>query len=164
MLRKAERRIKYFIIRLLRIKDKTHKIALGFTLGLLINFVPTFGFGPLVSVVFARLFGGNAVAGLLGGISLIWIFPLLMYLNFAVGYVLLPIEVEELVEDIEGAEDVLEAGVELGRAFFVGMAVNMLVTGIILYAALYIALTHFRRAMLRYIRRVWLAKDKQRSR
>ncbi|MDQ0338211.1 uncharacterized protein (DUF2062 family) [Caldalkalibacillus uzonensis] len=149
---------------MLRIKDKAHKIALGFTLGLLINFVPTFGFGPLVSVAFARLFRGNAVAGLLGGISLIWVFPLLMYFNFAVGHALLPIEVDELVEDIEGAGEALEAGVELGRAFFVGMLLNMLMTGIILYATLYVLLTRFRRAMLQHIRRVWLEKDKHRSR
>jgi len=54
-------------MRLLRVRDKSERVAPGFALGLVINFFPTFGFGFLISGALARLVGGNFVAGLVGG-------------------------------------------------------------------------------------------------
>ncbi|MEH7590416.1 MULTISPECIES: DUF2062 domain-containing protein [Priestia] len=44
-----KRRFKYLLIKLLRLKDHSHKVALGFSLGSVVNFVPTFGFGLIIS-------------------------------------------------------------------------------------------------------------------
>lgn len=65
-----ERRFKYLLIKLLRLKDHSHKVALGFSLGSVVNFVPTFGFGLILSVGLAKLCKGNSIAGLMGGMFL----------------------------------------------------------------------------------------------
>lgn len=62
-----KRRFKYLLIKLLRLKDHSHKVALGFSLGSVVNFVPTFGFGIILSVGLAKLCKGNSIAGLIGG-------------------------------------------------------------------------------------------------
>jgi uncharacterized protein (DUF2062 family) len=156
MIRKLERRFKYLIIKLLRIHDKAHSIALGFSLGLLINFVPSFGFGPVVSVAFAKLFRGNPVAGFLGGISLIWAFPILFYLNLLAGEIFLSLEATEILGGISDSEDALEAGIHLGKAFFVGMVINMLIMATVIYFTVYALITRYRKTLLMYIYRVWL--------
>lgn len=156
MFKKFERRFKFLLISLLRIHDKSHSIALGFCLGTLINFVPSFGFGPVISVAFARLFRGNSVAGFLGGVSLIWAFPILFYLNFIVGQALLPAELTEIVEEIKDTGDAIEAGLHLGKAFFIGMVVNMVVAGVTIYFAILTVLTKYRKRLLKYVYRVWL--------
>jgi uncharacterized protein (DUF2062 family) len=156
MIKKLERRFKYLIIKLLRIHDKAHSIALGFSLGLLINFVPSFGFGPVVSVAFAKIFRGNTVAGFLGGVSLIWAFPILFYANFLLGDALLSLETTDMIGDISDTEDVLEAGLHLGKAFFIGMFINMLIVGTIIYFSVYALITKYRKKLLMYIYRVWL--------
>ena len=65
-----KRRFKYLLIKLLRLKDHSHKVALGFSLGSVVNFVPTFGFGLILSVGLAKLCKGNSIAGLIGGMFL----------------------------------------------------------------------------------------------
>jgi uncharacterized protein (DUF2062 family) len=156
MIKKLERRFKYLIIKLLRIHDKAHSIAIGFSLGLLINFVPSFGFGPVLSVAFAKLFRGNTVAGFLGGISLIWAFPVLFYLNLLAGDIFLSLEATEILGGISDSEDALEAGLHIGKAFFVGMFINMFIVGTIIYFSVYALITKYRKKLLMYIYRVWL--------
>lgn len=156
LLKKLERRFKFLLISLFRIHDNFKSIALGFSLGSLINFVPSFGFGPVISVAFAKLFRGNAVAGFLGGVSLIWTFPILFYLNYIVGQALLPVELTEIVEDIEDAGNAIEAGLHLGKSFFVGMAVNMVVAGVVVYFVVLTVITRYRKRLLKYIYRVWM--------
>ena len=66
-----ERGLVFNLIRLFRIRGQSERVARGFALGLIVNFFPTFGFGVLISGFFARLFGGNAIAGLVGLIGLV---------------------------------------------------------------------------------------------
>lgn len=161
MRNKLSRHTKYTIIKLLRIKDKAHSTAIGFTLGLLINFVPSFGFGPVFSVACAKLFRGNSVAGFLGGISLIWAFPLLFYLNFLIGNALLPVELSEIVEDMGDPSDAIEATLHLGKAFFIGMFTNMFFAALIVYFLIYTMITKYRKPLLRYIYKTWLPQKKK---
>lgn len=158
MIRKLERNFKFLVISLLRIHDKAHSIALGFSLGLIINFVPSFGFGPVISLGFAKLFRGNTMAGFLGGVSLIWAFPIFFYINFVVGQAILPVEFSEIVEEIEGTGDAIEAGLNLGIAFFIGMIINMIGTGIAIYFIVLTIITKYRKRLLKYIYLVWLPK------
>jgi uncharacterized protein (DUF2062 family) len=158
MIKKLERNFKFLVISLLRIHDKAHSIALGFSLGLIINFVPSFGFGPVISLGFAKLFRGNTMAGFFGGVTLVWAFPLFFYFNFVVGQAVLPVELTEIVEEIEGTEDAIEAGLNLGKAFFIGMIINMIATGIAIYFVVLTIITKCRKRILKYIYRVWLPK------
>lgn len=167
MITKQLRKLKYLCIRLLRLKDRTHYIALGFTIGLIINFVPTFGIGPFLSTVGARLFKGNIVAGFIGGIAFIWAFPLLYYFNIIVGEALIPIKIDTKIEIIfdeieEGytePEEVFNASLKIGKVFFLGMIVNMLLFGLFIYTLIYFVFEKYRIYILKFIYKKWrLAK------
>lgn len=151
MVNKLLRIIKFLLLRLLRINDSAHGIAVGFTMGLLINFTPTFGIGPILSAICARLFKGNPVAGFIGGLAFLWVFPILFYLNLLVGGALLTIEIIDF-KDIVG---VLDAGVQIGEAFFIGMLINILIFGTIFYFFIFIIVNKYRMDMLMFIYKKW---------
>ncbi len=153
MFNKLHRRTKLLVLQLLRIKDKAHSIALGFTIGFLINFVPSFGLGPLISTTAAKLFRGNAIAGLIGGVAFIWSFPFLFYLNIVVGNYVMPIEIGEL--HVEDTEEVIDAGLTIGKAFIVGMLLNMVIAGFITYYLIFIIIKKHRTKLLRLVYKRW---------
>lgn len=128
------RMIRYFrynAIRFFRIRAASERIARGFALGMIINFLPTFGFGVLISGFFARMFGGHTIAGLIGGASLTFAWPILFIFNIRAGSWILQVESPELRSDdtIEQLPDQLL----WGRAFILGMTANMLGVGLAVY-------------------------------
>lgn len=155
---RIERGILYNVIRLFRIRAASEKVARGFALGMVVNFLPTFGFGVLISGFVARLLGGNTVAGFIGGATLTFFWPLLFYLNIRVGGLFYqpPISVEE-VGDV--TEKTLSALV-WGKTFTIGAVLNCLVVGMIVYYALRLLYVRVRPRTLAYFRRH--AKDHQR--
>ncbi|MCT8138060.1 DUF2062 domain-containing protein [Anaerobacillus sp. CMMVII] len=163
MLNKQLRKLKYLCIRLLRIKDKTHSIASGFTMGFLMNFIPSFGFGPFLSTVGPKLVKGNSIAGFIGGVLFIWSFPILFYMNVIVGEAILPISIdtkieiiiEELEDGIEKPEQVLSASLKIGKAFLVGMFVNMFFFGTIAYLVSYYIIKKYQRDVLKFVHKNW---------
>ncbi len=163
MIKKQLRKLKYLCIRLLRIKDRAHSVASGFTIGFLMNFIPSFGFGPFLSTVSPKLVRGNPVAGFIGGIAFIWAFPLFFYLNVVVGEALLPISLEtkidiilvEIEEGLEEPEEVINASLKIGKAFIVGMLANLIFFGICIYFLIYYVIKKYRRDLLRIVHRNW---------
>ncbi|MHC1768242.1 MAG: DUF2062 domain-containing protein [Verrucomicrobiia bacterium] len=137
-------------IRLFRVKGESERIARGFALGLIVNFFPTFGFGVLISGVFARFLGGNTIAGIVGGSILTFSWPLLFYLNMRVGGLLFPspIVVDE-VDDVTNAS--LDALV-WGKTFLVGSIWNSLVVGLFVYLLLRLLYTRIRPGALAWFR------------
>ncbi|MCD8509554.1 MAG: DUF2062 domain-containing protein [Bacillus sp. (in: Bacteria)] len=152
------------VIRLLRIKDRAHGIARGFTFGFLMNFVPTFGFGPVISSIGPKLVNGNTVAGFIGGFAFLWAFPFMFYFNIIVGEAILPIDIagkiEEVIIDTEEVEteEVVEVGIKIGKAFIVGMFANMIGFGIICYTLIYLLIKHSRKDALRFVHKKWKIK------
>jgi uncharacterized protein (DUF2062 family) len=157
-IKKTQRKIKVLLLKLLRIKDNAHDIAWGFTIGLIINFVPTFGMGPIISPISARLLRGNSTAGFIGGVSIIWAFPILFYLNVVVGHLFLPVEVTELNEGLENTEEALAVSAEIGIAFLIGMVANLFIFGCISYFLTYTVIKKFRYKLLRAIYERWNLK------
>ncbi|MHA7138787.1 DUF2062 domain-containing protein [Rossellomorea arthrocnemi] len=146
MIRKKLRECKCLTLKLLRLKDNSHSIALGFTVGLLINFVPSFGIGPFISTACAKMIKGNSFAGLVGGISLIWAFPFFFYLNLVVGYLFYPIDV---------IDPSIDVGLQLGKAFFIGMFINLPIFGILTYFIMNSIVRKYRETMLTYVQKKW---------
>jgi len=144
------RYFRYQAIRLFRIRDRTERIARGFALGLIINFLPTFGFGVLISGLLARVFGGHIVAGFVGGATLTFAWPLLFYFNVRVGSFILMGD-SPVHEAAEMSEKMMRQLV-WGRAFVMGMIANMLGVGLAVYLlirALYGRVRPWALAMLR---------------
>jgi len=154
-----ERRLLYYSMRLFRLRDSAERIARGFALGLTVNFFPTFGLGWLASGVFARLLGGNTVAGFVGGAALAFFWPLLFYMNmFTGGWVTgrFPIPDRE-----EVTEEKITA-LLWGQTFTAGALLNAAGVGLAVYFLLYWAFDRYRshglsrlyRAMKRHQSRV----------
>ncbi|UXH45219.1 DUF2062 domain-containing protein [Rossellomorea vietnamensis] len=146
MIRKKLRELKCLTLKLLRLKDNAHSIALGFTVGLLINFVPSFGIGPVISTASAKIFKGNPFAGLVGGVSLIWAFPFFFYLNLVVGHLFFP---------LDSSGDAVGVGLQIGKAFFTGMMINIPLFGILIYAIMNSAVKKYRGTLLTFVQRKW---------
>jgi len=146
------------LIRLFRIRVHSERVARGFALGFVVNFLPTFGFGVLISGFVARLFGGNVVAGFVGGASMTFFWPLLFYLNMRTGslFVRPPLVIDEL-------DDVTERSINAlvwGQTFTFGAIVNGLLAGLSVYLVLRLVYRQIRPGALAYFRRH--ARDHQR--
>lgn len=79
---KLLRKFKYLMIRLFRLKNSSHSISLGIILGFLPCWYPTFGIGPILSVLISRIFKANAVAALVAAAIGSFLWPLLFYFNY----------------------------------------------------------------------------------
>ncbi len=153
-----ERCLLFNLIRLLRIRGQSERVARGFALGLVVNFFPTFGFGVLVSGFVAKLLGGNGVAGLVGGATLSFFWPALFYLNMRTGSLFVQPPVA-----IEGLEDVTEKTVKAlvwGQTFTAGAVVNSVLAGLAVYLLWRLVYRQIRPGALAYFRHH--ARDHQR--
>jgi hypothetical protein len=146
-----ERCFVFNLIRLFRIRRQSERVARGFAIGFIVNFFPTFGFGVLISGFIARVFGGNAVAGLVGGASMTFFWPLLFYLNMRMGslFVRPPVVIDELGDVTEKTMDALM----WGKTFTFGAVVNSLLAGLCVYLLLRLVYRQIRPGALAYFRR-----------
>lgn len=155
---KFERFVLYNAIRLTRIRGASERVARGFALGLVVNFFPTFGFGVLVSGFLARVLGGNFIAGLVGGATLTFAWPLLFLLNIWTGGVLFPPKMR--LEGLSEVTDKTMNALVWGRTFTVGAILNSVACGAIVYLLLRLLYEKTRPGALAYFRRH--ARDHQR--
>ena len=84
--------IRTHVGRLHAITDTPHSIALGFSLGTFLGFIPLFGLKTLLSVLLAWLFRANKIAAVIGVTlhDLVLPFtPLLLRLEYQIGFWLL---------------------------------------------------------------------------
>ncbi|HAV64739.1 MAG TPA: hypothetical protein DCY13_20525 [Verrucomicrobiales bacterium] len=137
-------------LRLLRVRDTSEQVSRGFALGLIVNFYPTFGFGFLISGFMARLLGGNIIAGLVGGASLTFVWPVLFYLNILVGgwFIPPPVEVPEFAEVSEKTLSKLL----WGKTFLLGAILNSLAAGLLSYLLMLLLYGKLRPALLEWSR------------
>jgi uncharacterized protein len=156
---KITRRIKYNIIRLFRLKSSPHQVALGFTVGFIPSWIPTFGLGPFLSVAFARLIRSNTVSAIIGGVIGTPIWPLLFLLNYKVGSLLLDkkTKVDELEEvnyinAIQHTFEGIDGFPSIGYLFITGAALNILISSILIYFIAYFLFKKWRVRILNKIR------------
>jgi uncharacterized protein (DUF2062 family) len=148
---RLRRGTKSLVLRVFRVKDASERVARGFALGMIINFIPSFGFGVLISGFVARLFGGNVIAGLAGGASLTFFWPFLFYLNLRMGGLLVRPEVE--VQDVAEINEKSMNALMWGKSFIVGMSVNIVLAGLLTYIAVFFLHARLRPAALAWFRR-----------
>jgi uncharacterized protein len=140
----------YHFIRFFRIRADSEKVARGFALGLIVNFVPTFGFGVVISGFLARLFRGNVVAGFVGGALLTFFWPVLFVLNVKTGSFLM--NSRPPVEDVSELTEKTMTAFMWGRSFTLGTVVNCVVFGLMAYFIVLIAYHRVRPGMLAFFR------------
>jgi hypothetical protein len=155
---KVERCVLYNAIRLTRLRGVSERVARGFTIGMVVNFFPTFGFGVLLSGVVARVLGGNAVAGFVGGASLGFFWPVLFYLNVRVGSLFHKPKI--VIDDLDDVTTRTMDALVWGKAFTFGAVINSVLVGVVVYTLLRLFYEQMRPLALAYFRRH--SKDHQR--
>ncbi|HSH16089.1 MAG TPA: DUF2062 domain-containing protein [Verrucomicrobiae bacterium] len=147
---KLERGFLRQLVRLLRVRDTNDRVARGVAAGLIVNFFPTFGLGVLISGFVARLFGGNAIAGLVGGASLMFFWPVLFYLNIKVGGLMLPPDV--VVNELGDVTEKTVNALVWGKTFLLGAVLNSLAVGLAVYFLTLLLYGRLRPAVLTWCR------------
>ncbi|QOJ13238.1 MAG: DUF2062 domain-containing protein [Planctomycetia bacterium] len=148
-------------LRLLRLRESRERVARGFSLGLIINFLPSFGFGVLISGFVARAFGGNLAAGLAGGASLTFAWPLLFYFNVKVGSLFA--RPERAINDLADVTTETMDAMMWGQAFVIGCVVNCMVVGLLVYVALLVLYPPLRPRVMHRVRRLAIAMRRKRQ-
>ncbi len=147
---RIKRSVLFFMIRLFRVRDASERVARGFALGLSVNFFPTFGFGVIISAFIARLFGGNVVAGIIGGASVMFFWPALFLLNVKVGALLVSPAVR--VDALSDLTERTMSGLVWGQSFMIGAIVNTILFSVTVYVVLLAIHSRFRPLALTYFR------------
>jgi uncharacterized protein len=146
---KLKRRAKYYLLRLVRLKASPHQVALGVMVGFIPNWFPTFGLGPILSAVIAKVAKVNVFAAVVGGIIGTPLWPVLFWFNYQVGGMFYdtPSEVEELeeVEYIEAVNDTVGSIQSGSLQFLTGAIINILVTSIVLYVLVFLVFRNYQR-------------------
>ena len=162
---KWTRKLKLASIRLLRVKEGNHQIALGFVIGFFPCWFPTFGIGPALSVGLTKLVRGNVVAAAVAAALGSFAWPILFYLNYMIGNVFRSLSKEPTIENIDQLllEDVPTADYtetldglnqlgDMGLNFLFGSIWNSLFFTAVGYVAIRFVLRRYRHVLLRAFR------------
>lgn len=143
------RRLKFRLLRFLRLRGTPGKVALGFALGACVNFYPTFGFGLPVAIFIVSLVRGSVPAGIISDLLFKALFPIFFYLNFLTGgrFGGQPVyDISSAVKEIAFLK--VNTIMNLGSTFLIGAFVNSLILGGLLFVVMYIMFKSFRKEMI----------------
>ena len=148
------RRIKYYLVRLFRIKSGSHQIALGVVIGLTPCWLPTFGIGPMLSVALAKLVKASVVSAFISAALGSFLWPLLFFLNYKMGSILMfndaPLDRPNNTEDVTYIEPIeqVNSWKDVGIEFSIGALFNIVFFGIVGYIVLYYLFNRYREKIL----------------
>lgn len=127
---------------IVEIKEKPYKVALGCSLGIGINFIPTFGIGFIFAFLLATIFRVNRASAAVTSLLTGPLVPLMYALNFLVGGIILtPVLGEEsltefiirqysMILKIGDIQEKILSFLELfGATFLLGASVNAVLFG-----------------------------------
>ena len=166
MLHKYIRRLKYYILRTLRMQNSDHRIALGFAVGFFPCWYPTFGIDLLLAPLLSRLVRANIPSAFLAASAGSVLWPILFYLNYRIGVFVHLFTTFPQTFEIEDALSVpvpetdyrIETSHfgrlgDMGVNFLVGALINSILSTLILYILLRIMLSVYRRPLLHKIKK-----------
>lgn len=156
---KIRRRIKYYLIRLFRLKSSPHQVALGLTMGFIPSWIPLFGFGPVLSIGLAKLTRSNPISAFVGGVIGTPIWPLLFILNYMIGGFLLDrkpkVDTLEEVEYSTAIQHTLSGFFKShtsGVLFLTGAIINIVLSSILIYFMTFFLFKKYRVTILNKLR------------
>lgn len=143
---KVYRKIKYYFLKLLRLRANPSIVARGFALGILIEFItlPTLGLAFLLLYPLAIFLRANFAASFIGFISGKFLMLFFLYWNYRVGNLLVGTKISEEVEHISHFIS-LAMLKEKGLAFFLGSIVNGFIVALISYIIVYYLLLLYKK-------------------
>ncbi len=166
MLHKYIRRLKYYILRTLRMQNSDHRIALGFAVGFFPCWYPTFGIDLLLAPLLARMVRANIPSAFLAASAGSVLWPILFYLNYRIGVFVHLFTTFPKTFEIEDALSVpvpetdyrIETNHfgrlgDMGVNFLVGGLINSVLSTLLLYILLRFVLTFYRKPLLQRIKK-----------
>ncbi len=140
------RKIRWNVLRLIRLKANPSIIARGYALGILIEFItlPTLGLAFLLLYPLTILFRANFGASLIGFISGKFIMLFFLYWNYQIGNILVGTKISEEVEQISHFISITMLR-EQGLAFFLGSIVNGTIVALVSYIIVYYGVVFYRK-------------------
>ena len=154
-----KRKIKYYLLRLFRLKANPSKVAAGFMIGLIPHWFPIFGLGPILSIGLAKLVRVNTFSAIVGAILGAPFWPLFFLLNYKIGSFMLNrntsvVEGEDLdyIRAIHHATEEITSVYSSSYLFLAGAAINILLSSIFIYFVTYILFKLYRVKILAIIR------------
>jgi uncharacterized protein len=151
-LMKLRRRIKYYLIRLFRLKASPHQVAMGLAIGFTPNWLPTFGLGPMLSIALAKIARVNVISAFIGGVIGAPFWPILFLLNYRVGglFINKPLRVNELedIEYIEVVNDTVGSLQSGSLQFIAGASVNLVLSSLLIYLLVFLLFNKYRVSIL----------------
>ncbi|HRZ87337.1 MAG TPA: DUF2062 domain-containing protein [bacterium] len=150
---------RYFYLKILRIDDSPHRIALGVALGAFCGVFP--GVGPVFSLVLAFVFRANKAAAVLGALSVnTWISVMLVAPAVKIGGLIFGVRWRDLTEGLNALREDFtwrDLFSETGRKVLVpaltGFLICSLIVGAAAYAAAYLIIADYRRIKERRARK-----------
>lgn len=145
------KRLRYYVLTLLRLKGSPAKVAFGFALGACVNFYPTFGLALILAGFIAGITRCNVPAAVLGDLVFKPVFPLMFYINLLIGDNFYNAKTQSLAEAWSKLRHFeAESVVILGKVFFTGALINTLILGALLFAIVYKVFKDHRRRLARW--------------
>lgn len=134
---KIKRILRYYFLKIVRLRDKPERIALSLAIGTSIMFLPFFGLGAFVAYFMAFTLKINRLAAVLTTIFWKWALVGFYILNLAVGKLVVGGKLE--TDSINHAMGFFQRFNfhNIGSAFLVGSVINAILSGILVY---YVAL------------------------
>jgi uncharacterized protein (DUF2062 family) len=152
------RPIYYYLIRLLRLKGSARIISIGFVMGFYPCWFPTFGVGPLLSVMITRWFRGSVVAASIAAALGSFLWPVLFYINYLSGSLLFKVinfspAVTEQGDEIDYTKVAEETKklTDVGVEFLLGGFINSIIFSFALYYLLVHLFSHYRTDLLKFL-------------
>jgi uncharacterized protein (DUF2062 family) len=129
-----QRRSKYMLLKMRRMKDNPQKLARGLALGVFLNFLPTFGTGVFIAILVARYIRANVFLACTAALATKWCIPVLYTLNLKVGQIMLGMPSETLRTIWVKVSSADWSGIiSLGKPFLVGSVLNSIVGSFAMY-------------------------------
>jgi uncharacterized protein (DUF2062 family) len=137
VLEKAQRFLRYIVLRLVRVNDSAPRVAAGFSLGVFLGVFPTFGIAIPISFVLATLFRFNRASAVVGSLIMNPLTtPLFWSASATVGGIIFS-------EDTRKIMDMWEKGEKLytfSKATLIYLSGNLIVSTIMALAGYFFAL------------------------
>lgn len=140
---KARRWLRLKVLKIMRLRGEPDLIAKGIALGVSVDFLPTFGLGALFAYLFATIGKVNRVAAVLT--SLVFKFLIIPFYaaNILTGRFIMGRPTDNIDVSVKFAWN-LDSFKSLSDAFFIGSAINALISGIVVYLVSRVLIIGFR--------------------
>lgn len=143
--------VRYFYLKILRINDTPHRIALGFAIGVFTGIFP--GVGPVFALILAFVLRANKATAVLGAVSVnTWVTFLILVPAIKAGALLFGVRWQDLKDsyyqlktDFEWKDLLREGGREVLIPILTGFLLCAVIAALCAYVVSYTAVKNYRR-------------------